>query len=99
MDIYNVMYKCELLFRKNESNLITNKLKATDFIEICLQTYPTNFIPSCHNIVFKLVKKFVTARIHFSLKRENNTNNSTKANAYSSRSVSMRAVTNVKHFK
>lgn len=60
-----------------------------------LQDCPTSFIPSCHNIIYKLIKTFVTARIHFSLKKETinvikNTNNS--------RSVAMKAyVSNIKH--
>lgn len=76
------------MFRKNEINLISNKLKAIDFIKIFLQEYPIDFIPSCHNLVYKLIKCFVIARIHFSLKKECNI---TKAATKSSRSIAMKA--------
>lgn len=96
MDIYNVIYKCELLFRKNEINLISNKLKVSDFVESFLQEYPTYFIPPCHNIAYKLVKNFVITRIHFSLKKE--CNDIVKAATKSSRSVAMKiSVSNKKH--
>lgn len=58
------------------------------FVQIFLKDCPTSFIPSCHNIGYKLIKTFVTARIHFSLKKE--TNNNIK-NTKNSRSVAMKA--------
>ncbi|XP_011883597.1 PREDICTED: uncharacterized protein LOC105570767 isoform X2 [Vollenhovia emeryi] len=97
MDIYNIIYKCELLFRKNETKLILNELKVIQFVQMFLQQYPANFIPSCHNIIYKLIKTFVIARIHFSLKKK--TINEIKT-VNSSRSVAMKAyVSKPKHNK
>lgn len=93
IDIYNLIYKCELAFRKNETNLLFNKLKTMDFIEMFLREYSISFIPQCHNIGYKLIKNFVITRMHFSLKR--NTNDIKNAISYSSRSVAMKmSVTN-----
>lgn len=94
MDIFNVMYKCELFFQKNEIHLISNKLKITDFIEIFLRNCPTDFVPPCHDIINKLVKHFVIARIHFSLKSKYN--NTVKVTVHSSRSVAMKESINKK---
>lgn len=80
--------------RKNETKLISNKLPVIQFVQIFLKDCPTNFIPSCHNIIYKLIKTFVTACIHFSLKRE--TNNDIK-NTKNSRSVAMKAHVSNKH--
>jgi len=96
MDIYNIIYKCELLFRKNETKLISNKQQIIQFVQMFLQDCPTTFIPSCHNIIYKLIKTFVIARIHFSLKKET----INMKNGNSSRSVAMKAyINNVKHNK
>lgn len=83
IEIYNIMYKCELLFRKNINNLLSNKLKTTDFIETISKDYSAN-VPSCHNIFNQLVKQFVITRIHFTLKQKSNV---VKLTSYSSRSV------------
>jgi hypothetical protein len=55
---------------------------------ICLQMYSTDFIPACHNIIYKLLKIFVISRIHFVLKT--NCDNIIKAIPSSSRSVAMK---------
>jgi len=93
MDIYNVIYKCELLFRRNETELLSNNLPVIQFVQMFLKECPTSFIPSCHNIIYKLIKTFVITRIHFSLKKE--TNNNIK-NTKNSRSVAMKAHVNNK---
>lgn len=95
LDLYDIICKCELLFRKHENNILLNKLKPTEFINMCLKMYPTPFIPSCHNIMEKLLQTFVLARIHFVLR--NNCDTMTHAVATSSRSVAMKkSLTNIK---
>lgn len=60
--------------------------------------FSTAFIPSCHNIMFKLLKMFVIARrIHFSLKKD--CDNIVYAIADTSRSVAMKKSINVKCYK
>lgn len=87
-DVFNIMYKCELSFRKNEKKILSNSLSTIEFVDAFLSNNP-----SCHNIMRKLIKTFVTARIHFSLKKDH----MNKANANSSRSVAMKlSVANVK---
>lgn len=98
IEIYNIVHQCELLFRKNEHNLISNNLKSIEFVQMFLNNCSTDIVPSCHNIVFKLIKTFVIARIHFSLKKENI--DIIKSNAHSSRSVAMKTYVNkTNHYK
>lgn len=98
MDIYNIKYKCEVLFRQHETNLLSNKLKPTEFVDKCLKMFPITSVPSCHNIMYKLLKTFVIARIHFILRQD--CNNIVKAVANSSRSVAMKkSIFNVKNYK
>lgn len=47
-----------------------------------------DFIPSCHNVMYKLLKIFVIARIHFVLKTD--CDNIVKAIPSSSRSVAIK---------
>jgi len=89
IEIYNIIYKCELLFRRNEHSLISNKLKLIEFVQMFLNNCCTDFVPTCHNIVYKLIKTFVIARIHFTLKKENI--DITELNTHSSRSVAMKS--------
>lgn len=98
VEIYNLICKCELLFRKNETNLLFNVLKVNDFITMFLQEYSINFIPSCHNIGYKFIKNFVVTRIYFSLKKVSS--DVKKAAGHSSRSVAMKmAIANGKKHK
>lgn len=76
--------------------MLSNKLTPTEFVNMCLKAYPTPFIPPCHNIMYKLMKTFVIAGIHFVLK----TNYIKQATAYTSRSVAMKmSLNNVKRGK
>ncbi|XP_025152437.1 uncharacterized protein LOC112588104 isoform X1 [Harpegnathos saltator] len=57
--MYDIIHKCELLYRKNEANLLSNKLQPINFVNLFLETCSIDFVPQCHNIVFKLLKTFV----------------------------------------
>jgi len=45
-------------------------LKSIEFVQMFLNNCSTDFVPTCHNIVYKLIKTFVIARIHFTLKKK-----------------------------
>lgn len=92
----NINENSNVNFCSNKTNLISNKLKVTDFVESVLQEYSTYFIPPCHNIAYKLVKNFVITRIYFLLKKE--CNDIVKAAIKSSRSVVIKiSISNEKH--
>jgi len=52
IEIYNIVHKCELLFRRNEHSFISNKLKPIEFVQMFLNNCRTDFVPTCHNIVY-----------------------------------------------
>jgi len=57
----------------------------------------TDFVLTCHNIVYKLIKIFVIARTHFTLKKENI--DITELNAHSSRSVAIKSYVNKNNYR
>lgn len=97
MEIFNIIYKCELLFRKHETDLISNNFIVTDFVQMLVKDLSISFVPPCHNIVYKLIRSFITARIYFSLRSPNN--NLTEAVVNSSKSVAMKAYVTKKKCK
>lgn len=56
VDIYNVIYRCELLFRKHARQIFSNTLTISKFIEMFLKTHPVEFIPSCTTCTYKKVR-------------------------------------------
>ena len=68
---YDMLHIVELMFRKNQEHLIgQSNVKKTlmDEAENLTKEYE---LPTCHNLKYKLLSKFITARLHFYCKKIN----------------------------